>query len=358
MRKISILLFCLFASLFVSLSTFAQSWSLTGNAGTTPPTNFVGTTDNNRLVFKSNGSEGMTLLPSLNVGIGTTAPQNLFHVYSTTADNQGAFSGTDPAIHFFQGATNVSGSAYGRIGLATGANAFVAGSAAGDFVIQQSDTMNSLIFGTNQASGNGLERMRINKIGYVGIAQASPTAKFDVNCSAVTGQTNPSNIRFENLQRGAGAYLVIDSNGYVYRDSSGTGGAMAKTPLSTDLQNQIEDLQNQVQELRSLLSSRLALSSAEVKRLQNESAGYLGDIHPNPANNSTIIDYSLPSGVGAATCQIYGLGGNIVTTISLPAVQGKSQVQLNTSQLAQGMYIYALVVDGKVLDTKKLVVAR
>ena len=107
-----------------------------------------------------------------------------------------------------------------------------------------------------------------------------------------------------------------------------------------------------------MLSSRLALSSAEQKQLQNESAGWLGDIHPNPANSSTTIDYSLPSGVGAAFCQIYTLNGNIVTAISLPAAQGRSQVQVNTSQLAQGMYIYSLVADGKVLDTKKLVVAR
>jgi hypothetical protein len=354
MRKISILSLCL----FVSFSSFAQSWSLTGNAGTNPPTNFLGTTDNEPLVFKTNATQYATLLTSGNFGIGLAAPVNLLHVYSTTADVHAAFSGTDPAIHFFQGSTIVAGSAFGRIGLATGSNAFVTGSVAGDFIVQQVDSVNSILFAIGTASGNGVERMRINKIGYVGIAQQSPTARFDVNCSAVTGQTNPSNIRFENLQSGSGKYLVIDSNGYVYRDTSTAGGAMANTPLVTDMQSQIQDLQNQVQELRSLLSSRLALSAAEQKQLQNESAGWLGDIHPNPANNSTTIDYSLPAGVGAAFCQIYALNGNIVTAISLPPTQGKSQVQLNTAQLAQGMYIYALVADGKVLDTKKLVVAR
>jgi Secretion system C-terminal sorting domain len=355
MRKISILLM----GLFISFSGFTQSWSLTGNAGTNPPTNFLGTTDNNRLVFKADATEYATILTNGNFGIGTTAPVYLLHAYSTAGANQGAFSGTNPAIRFFQGSTVVSGSALGTIALATGANNFVSGAAAGDFIVQQSDTMNAILFSVGQTSGgNGMERMRINKIGYVGIAQQSPTAKFDVNCVAVTGQTNPSNIRFENLQSGKGSYLVIDSSGYVYRDTAATGGAMANTPLVSGLQGQIEDLQNQVQELRSLLSSRLALSAAEQKQLSNESAGWLGDIHPNPANNSTTIDYSLPSGVGAATCQIYALNGNIVTAISLPAAQGKSQVQVNTSQLAQGMYIYALVADGKVLDSKKLVVAR
>jgi len=355
MRKISILLI----GLFISFTGFAQSWSLTGNAGTNPPTNFVGTTDNEPLVFKTNATQYVTLLTNGNFGIGTTSPAYLFHSYSTAGSNQGAFSGANPAIHFFQGATATAGAGFGSIALATGSNDFVAGAVTGDFIVQQSDSVNSILFAIGQNSGgNGVERMRISKIGYVGIAQPSPTAKFDVNCVAVTGQTNPSNIRFENLQSGGGKYLVIDSNGYVYRDTGTSQGTMANTPLVTSMQGQIEDLQNQVQELRSLLSSRLALSAAEQKRLENESAGWLGDIHPNPANNSTTIDYSLPSGVGAATCQIYALNGNIMTAISLPPAQGKSQVQVNTGQLAQGMYIYALVVDGKVLDTKKLVIAR
>ena len=356
MRKISILMLCL----FVSVSTFAQSWSLLGNAGTNPPTNFVGTTDNERLVFKANAVEGMTLLPSGYVGVGLTTPIYPFHVYSATADFQAAISGTDPSIHFFGGTTQGTSAQVGRLALATASNAFVSGSVAGDFILQNVDSAHSLLFATNTVSGEGQERMRINKIGYVGIAQPSPTAKFDVNCTAVSGQTNPSNIRFEHLQSGAGAYLVIDSNGYVYRDTSSSqqGAARSNSPLVTEMQSQLEDLQNQVQELRSLLSTRLALSSTELKQLQNESAGWLGDVHPNPASSSTTIVYSLPAGAGTAFCQIYGLSGNMVTAVSLPASQGKSSVAVNTGQLAAGMYIYALVVDGKVLATKKLVVAR
>jgi hypothetical protein len=44
---------------------------LQGNTGTTPGTNFVGTTDSARLVFKTNNVEKMTILPNGFVGIGT-----------------------------------------------------------------------------------------------------------------------------------------------------------------------------------------------------------------------------------------------------------------------------------------------
>jgi hypothetical protein len=351
MRKIFILL----VGLSIPFINFAQSWSLLGNAGTNPPTNFLGTVDSERLVFKTDSTERATILAHGQFGIGISTPTQLFQVYSTTAASQAGITGTDPALYFWSGPS--SSASNGVLGFATGTNAFVGGSAAGDFIVQNNDSAHSIIFGTNTTDGDGIERMRINKIGYIGIAQPSPTAKFDVNCAAVSGQTNPSNIRFQSLQSGSGTTLVIDSNGYVYKEST-PGGAMANSPLVTGMQSQIQDLQNQVQELRSLLATRLALTSGELKQLNNESASWLGDVYPNPASNSTTIAYSLPSGVGTAFCQVYSLSGTQVAVISLPAAQGKSQVQLNTSQLAAGMYIYALVADGKVLGTKQLAIVR
>ena len=352
MRRI----FTLLTGLAISSASFAQNWSLTGNAGTNPPTNFVGTTDNEPLVFKTDATEYMRILTNGRVGIGTTSPQLLFHVYSATAGSQAAITGSAPVLYLAPGATFTGGS-NAALGFSTGTNDFVGGSVAGDFIISNNDTAHSLIFSVNQTAGNGIERMRINKIGYMGIDQANPSARLDVVCTALSGQTNPSNIRFESLQSGSGTELVIDSNGYVYKSSS-PGGAMANTSLVTGMQSQIQDLQNQIQELRSLLASRLALSSNELKQLNNESASWLGDVYPNPANNSTTIEYSLPSGVSAAVCQVYSLSGAQVAAVALPAVQGKSQVQLNTSQMAAGMYFYALVADGKVLGTRQLAVVR
>jgi hypothetical protein len=47
-------------------------WSLLGNTGTNPANHFIGTTDNQPLVFRTNNSERLRILSNGNVGIGTT----------------------------------------------------------------------------------------------------------------------------------------------------------------------------------------------------------------------------------------------------------------------------------------------
>lgn len=55
-------------------ASYAQSWSLTGNTGTNPSTNFLGTRDNKALVFRTNNVERMRILQGGKVGIGVTNP--------------------------------------------------------------------------------------------------------------------------------------------------------------------------------------------------------------------------------------------------------------------------------------------
>ncbi|MBS1601096.1 MAG: T9SS type A sorting domain-containing protein [Bacteroidetes bacterium] len=338
--------------LLCSVCAFSQSWLLTGNSGTNPAFNFLGTTDNQRLVFRTDSIEHMTILPNGNVGIGTSSPLLTMHIVASSEDNYLRLQGPGPAIQLMQ---NISGVAQNsKLGFAVGAGSFTPTAVIGDLVLENNFSTGNLLLATNNT-----ERVRITSGGNVGIGTGStaPTARLQVECS---GRTSPSNIRFSNLQSGTGTTLVIDSNGYVYRSASGLAPATAaaSTPLTTDLQSQVEELKNQVQELRSLLANRLSLSQAESNSLRSESATWLGDNHPNPATSSTTIDYSLPQGVSAATCQVYSLDGKLMSSIVLPANAGKSQTQLSTSQLSAGIYMYSLIVNGKVLDTKKLVVSK
>jgi hypothetical protein len=80
MKKFIFLFF--FGALFIG--GYAQlanaTWNLLGNTGTTER-NFLGTTDNMPLVFKTNNTERMRLLNDKSfLGIGTTEPQAPFHL--------------------------------------------------------------------------------------------------------------------------------------------------------------------------------------------------------------------------------------------------------------------------------------
>ena len=56
---------------WISFQTGSSGWSTTGNNGTNPTTNFVGTTDANDLVFKTNGIERMRINDAIGASTGT-----------------------------------------------------------------------------------------------------------------------------------------------------------------------------------------------------------------------------------------------------------------------------------------------
>src|SRR5687767_3185987 len=66
-----------------SSRAMAQNWHITGNAGTNPAVNFLGTTDNEALVFRTNDAEAMRIDSNGNVGIGTRTPRSLLGVAGT-----------------------------------------------------------------------------------------------------------------------------------------------------------------------------------------------------------------------------------------------------------------------------------
>lgn len=78
---------------------------------------------------------------------------------------------------------------------------------------------------------------------------------------------------------------------------------------------------------------------------------------PNPFNQSTTISYYLALNVRKATIYIYNLQGTQLK--SIPVIEhGNGNILINGSELNPGMYIYALIVDGKEIDTKRMILTQ
>lgn len=64
----------------VLMPSASDAWKLLGNAGTTAGTNFLGTTDAQDLVFKTNNTEKVRVMTGGNVGIATSAPREFLEI--------------------------------------------------------------------------------------------------------------------------------------------------------------------------------------------------------------------------------------------------------------------------------------
>ncbi|MCU0435056.1 MAG: tail fiber domain-containing protein [Bacteroidia bacterium] len=87
----------------------------------------------------------------------------------------------------------------------------------------------------------------------------------------------------------------------------------------------------------------------------NPSLGNLQQNIPNPFNQQTVINYTVAENAGVAMLTIYDLNGRQIRSEQLNQ-RGAGQFTINANELAPGMYIYALIVDGKAADSKRMIV--
>ena len=78
---------------------------------------------------------------------------------------------------------------------------------------------------------------------------------------------------------------------------------------------------------------------------------------PNPFSQATEIKYSLPLTTQSATLNIYDMSG--VQQRSYPISQfGENSLTITAKDLTAGMYLYSLIADGQVIDTKRMILTK
>lgn len=78
---------------------------------------------------------------------------------------------------------------------------------------------------------------------------------------------------------------------------------------------------------------------------------------PNPFTVGTKINYYLPKSTMGASMVFYDSYGNQIKTVELSQT-GNGTLNITPDNLTNGIYSYSLIVNGNVIDTKRMVLQK
>jgi len=158
----------------------------------------------------------------------------------------------------------------------------------------------------------------------------------------------------------------------VYKDSAGMLGVdyIGMIPLLVNALNEQEatiSTQNEkIADLETRLSKLESSNNSSIKKIGANSAteetntltnSVLEQNSPNPYNTSTTIGFYLPDSITTAVIYVYDMNG-VQLKRYLIAERGKGNITIQGSEFKAGMYLYALIADGNVIDTKRMILTK
>jgi hypothetical protein len=128
-------------------------------------------------------------------------------------------------------------------------------------------------------------------------------------------------------------------------------------------QNQINNLQKQIDELKAMMVSNQ--TTVNRQRATVLSSASLTQNIPNPFRDATTINYTLPQQYSSAKIIITDKNGSVLKEVNFSnssptggSWKGAGSLNVDASTLSSGAYQYSLYVDGRLIDTKQMVLAK
>lgn len=121
----------------------------------------------------------------------------------------------------------------------------------------------------------------------------------------------------------------------------------------------INELKAEVEQLKAAASSQRTQrnTTAVDEAMVEADIATLGQNDPNPFETSSTIRLNVPESVGEALLVFYDLNGKQIKQVSVET-RGRSEHTVTSAEFAPGMYIYALVTDGKVVETRRMLLLK
>jgi hypothetical protein len=129
-------------------------------------------------------------------------------------------------------------------------------------------------------------------------------------------------------------------------------------------QQQINELTGKLNQFEAILTQCCARNTSVASTTSTQNivlsggdAAALEQNVPNPFNNTTVINYTLPKQFTSALIIITDKSGNALKQLKLES-PGKGMVHVDESTIAAGAYNYTLYVDGKLIGSRQMVLAK
>lgn len=127
-------------------------------------------------------------------------------------------------------------------------------------------------------------------------------------------------------------------------------------------QQSIIDKQNErIDKLETLLltivESKEPIENNNILTIDASDVQFIGQNAPNPFNGQTTIEYSIPKKSKNSLIVIFDVSGKEIKSFA-PGHTGNGSLTIKANDLPAGQYSYSLIVDGKLVDTKKMILSK
>lgn len=367
------------------------SWSLTGNL-VVKPSNFIGSKNNADFKVRTDNRQRMVVTAAGNIGLNTSAPTKLLDVNgeavirtlpAAAVNDKLVFANTTGELKSLApGATNQYLSGNGTWqnlptggGTVTDADQGVTldgstvvlgdycGKAGGQFKSDREVNMENFNLYFNSANTG---KVRIgNNIGKERICpDLQSRLELDTRgLKAVNDYVSPqpslSGLRFVDLTAYASpienkykGVLSLDEDGDVIWVNA-CCNPVGKDNQITSILERLDKLES---ELKAVKNENTALKSKlnQTELILDYKQNVLEQNVPNPFTETTTIGYTIVNSFSKAVMVFSAANGEVIKSVKLNSA-GKGQINISASLVAKGIYTYSLIVDGKLIETKKMI---
>ncbi|MEM1325822.1 MAG: tail fiber domain-containing protein [Bacteroidota bacterium] len=132
-----------------------------------------------------------------------------------------------------------------------------------------------------------------------------------------------------------------------------------KTAENETLRSEMDELKAEMAELKAMISALRSGQSVTLEGAKNDNINEarLSQNAPNPFEGKTVINYFIPEESTNAQLRITNATGTVIITVAINAV-GEGQLEVDATTLQNGNYFYTLVIDGKIIATKQMLLTK